>query len=276
MKTVPFDRLYNTDFLITEPMAKYQFWKQRGNVYNAIGRPKVSQTLLWFKNCTGRITCKDGSVLEIKQNQLAYMAKGSEYKVEFENNITNGEDTVVIHFQMTDTDGEDIAASDAPFICMKNVELTFAMLIEDMTKEFKNNIPKIPEMKASLYKLLSAVCEKQKRRIRKNKYTCISEGIKLLEQNSDLKIADIAKLCGVSECYFRRLFTEYSGMSPMDFRQHYRIEKAKHLLLSDEGLTVSEVAEELKFSDVYHFSKTFKKFCGISPNRFISLETSRT
>ena len=82
-------------------------------------------------------------------------------------------------------------------------------------------------------------------------------------------IAEIAEQCGVSECYFRRLFQEYSGESPMNFRQRYRIEKAKQLLLSDEHYTVGEIAEMLGFSDIYHFSKTFKKHFGLSPREYI-------
>ncbi len=269
MKIIPFETLYNTEFLISEPMAKIQYWKQRGNVYNAIGKPKISHTLLWFKHCSGKITDKNGEILEIKQNQLAYMAKGTEYKVEFLDNQGDSYDTLVIHFQMTDMSGEDISAVSKPVICMKNVDLSHAVLMEDLAEEFKNNIICIPEMKSSIYKLLSEICQNRKRKVRKSKYTCISSGIKLLEQNSDQKISDIAKQCGVSECYFRRLFMEYSGQSPMDFRQHYRIEKAKQLLLSDEGLTISEIAEELNFSDVYHFSKTFKKYSGMSPSQFL-------
>ncbi len=272
MKIIPFENLYNTEFLISEPMAKVQYWRQRGNLYSAIGKPKSSHTLLWFKNCEGRITDKSGKVLEIAQNQVAYMAKGTEYRVEFLNNQGDSYDTLVIHFQMTDMYGEEISAVQRPIICIKNAELSQGLLMENLAEEFKNNVVCIPEMKSSIYKLLSDICHNRKRKVRKSKYTCISSGIKLLEQNSDLKIAEIAKLCGVSECYFRRLFIEYSGMSPMDFRQHYRIEKAKQLLLSDEGLTISEIADELNFSDVYHFSKTFKKYSGISPSQFLSGE----
>ena len=86
-----------------------------------------------------------------------------------------------------------------------------------------------------------------------------------------LQVSEMAKLCGVSECYFRKLFKEYSGESPVDFRQRYRIEKAKQLLLSDEGFTIGEIAEELNFTDIYHFSKTFKKYTDISPRQFVSL-----
>ena len=58
----------------------------------------------------------------------------------------------------------------------------------------------------------------------------------------------------------------------MEFRQRHRIERAKNLLLSDEQYTVGEIARELNFSDIYHFSKTFKKICGVSPNKFLHTE----
>ena len=83
MQIIPFEKLYNTEFIISEPMAKTQYWNQRGNIYNAIGKPKISHTLLWFKNCSAKITDKNGYVLYVKQNQLAFMSKGTEYKVEF-------------------------------------------------------------------------------------------------------------------------------------------------------------------------------------------------
>ena len=45
-----------------------------------------------------------------------------------------------------------------------------------------------------------------------------------------------------------------------------KIEYAKKFL-SSEMLTVSEVSEKCGFSDVYYFSKVFKKECGITPIR---------
>ncbi len=268
MKIIPFEKLYSTDFIISEPMAKYQYWASKGNVYNAIGKPKVSHTLLWFKNCSAIITDKDGDIITAKQDQLIYTAKGTEYKVEFQNTNQNKEDTVVIHFQLTDINGEEICPTLKPTVCMKSTDLAFAILMDKMSEEFKNNVVCVPELKASIYKIISIICQKHKNRIANRKFSCIREGIRLLEQNDDISISEISKKCGVSECYFRRLFKEYSGESPMDFRQKYRIEKAKQLLLSDEYLSVEEIAEELNFSDIYHFSKTFKKYCGLSPHQF--------
>ena len=100
------------------------------------------------------------------------------------------------------------------------------------------------------------------------RFKYISEGIELMESNSEKNLNEIAKICGVSEGYFRKLFREYSGENPVEFRQKHRIEKAKQLLLLDTH-SIGEIASELHFSDIYHFSKTFKKVTGISPQRYI-------
>lgn len=269
METLSFEKLYNTEFFVSEVLAKPQFWAARGNVYNAIGRPKVSHTLLWFKNCSATIIDSQGTTLKVAQNQLTYMAKGLEYVVHFQGTSPNREDTVVIHFQMTDRRGKDIIAAPKPMVCVSNVDSSLALSINAMVQEYKNNIACVPALQGELYKILALICQKQKRRLARDKFACIRTGIQMLEQDSDLSICAIAEACGVSECYFRRLFQQYSGESPMHFRQRHRIERAKQLLLSDEQYTVSEVAQELGFADVYHFSKTFKKHCGVSPSKFI-------
>lgn len=83
-----------------------------------------------------------------------------------------------------------------------------------------------------------------------------------------MKIKDIAQVCGVSECYFRKIFREYSGLSPSAFRQNCRIEKAK-LLLATHMLTVGQIAEKLHYVDIYHFSKAFKQAVGVSPKQYV-------
>jgi len=269
METISFEKLYHTEFFVSEVLAKPQFWAVRGNVYNAMGKPKVSHTLLWFKNCSATITDSFGQVLEVAQNQMTYMAKGLEYVVQFHGTDPSREDTVVIHFQMTDRQGKDISAAPHPMICVSNVESSLSLAITQMAEECRNNMVCVPALQGELYRILALICKKQKKSITRDKYACIRPGIQLLEQDSELSISEIAAQCGVGDCYFRRLFQEYSGESPMNFRQRLRIERAKQLLLSEEQYTVGEIAQELKFSDIYHFSKTFKKYCGVSPTGFV-------
>lgn len=268
MKIIPFEELYNTEFFIAEPLAKSQNWFTRNNFYSCIGKPKPSHTLLWFKNCNAKITDSNGNEIYAEKNQIAYMSKGIEYTVEFFDTAPNQTDSIVFHFQLKNTHNEEITPTLKPVICIKNVEPALALSLDTAADEFDKNVVCVPMITAIIYQILSLACQRQRRRVVNHKFKYISEGIELMESNSDKTLLEIAEICGVSEGYFRKLFKEYSGENPIDFRQRHRIEKAKQLLLLDTH-SISEIADELHFSDIYHFSKTFKNFTGLSPLRYI-------
>lgn len=79
---------------------------------------------------------------------------------------------------------------------------------------------------------------------------------------------ELAKLCGFSTQYFRKVFTEVYGVPPMSYLQKARLEEAVRLLKTGTSMPIAEVASKVGFSDVYHFSKTFKKYTGVPPRRF--------
>lgn len=268
MKVVSFQELYNAEFFITEPLAKGQNWFSRNNFYSCIGKPKPSHTLLWFKNCRAKITDSSGKVLLAEKNQIAYMSKGIEYSVEFFDTAQNQDDSVVFHFQLKNVNAEEITPTLSPIICIKSVDSTLALAIDNAADEFKKNILCLPLITSVIYQLFALASQRQKKRVVSHKFKYISKGIELMEDNSDKTLNEIAQICGVSEGYFRKLFREYSGENPIDFRLKRRIEKSKQLLMLDT-LSISEIADELHFSDIYHFSKAFKKINGISPRDYL-------
>ena len=102
-----------------------------------------------------------------------------------------------------------------------------------------------------------------------DKFNIISNGIKYLEEtpNPEMSIANIAKLCGVSEIYFRTLFTKYSGMSPNAYKLNSKIEQAKQLLVNN-SVSIMEIAEICNFSSTPYFCKQFKKKTGMTPSEY--------
>ena len=66
---------------------------------------------------------------------------------------------------------------------------------------------------------------------------------------------------------FGELFKENYSITPNRYIIHRRVEYAKTLLVS--GLfSVEQIAEMCGFSDVYYFSKVFKKLTGIAPSKW--------
>ncbi len=267
MDIVPFENLYNSEFFISEPLAKGQNWYTRNNFYSCIGKPKPSHTFLWFKNCSAKITDINGKTLFAEKNQVAYMSKGIEYTVDFLDTAPNQDDSVVFHFQLKDINDKEITPTLSPKICIKNLDSATAFFIEAAAEEFNKNIVCTPIITSAIYQIFGLACQSRRKKIVNHKFKYISEGIELMESSSDKTMDEIAQICGVSEGYFRKLFREYSGVNPIEFRQKHRIEKAKQLLLLDTH-SIGEIADELNFSDIYHFSKTFKKITGISPQKY--------
>lgn len=82
---------------------------------------------------------------------------------------------------------------------------------------------------------------------------------------SSLTIQQIAEEQGVSYSLFRRLFKEYTGLSPATYQQELRLLRAKELL-STTDLSVKEIAYRLNFESPDYFSTKFKAKMGIKPS----------
>lgn len=65
--------------------------------------------------------------------------------------------------------------------------------------------------------------------------------------------------------YANRIFKKHFGYSIIKYRNRLRINTAK-ILLGEKSM--QEIAHEMGFSDVYYFSRCFKKYEGVSPEEY--------
>jgi len=84
-------------------------------------------------------------------------------------------------------------------------------------------------------------------------------------------MAEVARECHVDPAYLCRLFRRYAHQTPYQFLMRLRMNLAAELLQNPE-LLVKQVAAELEFGDPFHFSRTFKKVFGLSPEEFRRLK----
>ncbi len=70
--------------------------------------------------------------------------------------------------------------------------------------------------------------------------------------------------------YLAKMYKRQTGMSLKDYINEFRIEQAKILLKNGE-IQISDVAEKVGFENFTYFSTIFKKYTGMSPNRFKKL-----
>lgn len=79
-----------------------------------------------------------------------------------------------------------------------------------------------------------------------------------------LSLSEVAQSVYVSQWHLSKLINRHLGRSFLDIVNNLRIERAK-ALLTDPALRVSEIAYEVGFADVAHFSRNFKKLTGKTP-----------
>lgn len=82
-------------------------------------------------------------------------------------------------------------------------------------------------------------------------------------------LAETAQACGLSTAYFAKAFKVSTGFTPHQWLQCERIAEARRLLLIRTPL--SRVAALCGFGDQSHFSKMFKRECGLSPSLWVRL-----
>ncbi|WP_183573047.1 helix-turn-helix domain-containing protein [Mucilaginibacter sp. X5P1] len=79
-------------------------------------------------------------------------------------------------------------------------------------------------------------------------------------------LSDLAKVAGINEYKLKKGFKELFGNTVFGYLAETRLELAKTDLL-EKNKTASEIAFELGYSSVQHFSTAFKKKFGVSPTK---------
>jgi len=87
------------------------------------------------------------------------------------------------------------------------------------------------------------------------------------ESGGWLSPQQVAQKVGLSYENFRKQFAARTTVSPGQFQKRKRVERAQSAIYHG-GQSLKQLAEELEFCDVFHFSKAFKQVTGTTPSEF--------
>ena len=109
-----------------------------------------------------------------------------------------------------------------------------------------------------IYRILAELCAPQPETDKK--YRKIIPALEALRDRyyENQKLSYYAELCGMSESNFRKLFREYTGSSPIEYRNSVRILQVKRMLDSGE-YTVCEAAYTAGFNNISFFYEIYNK-----------------
>lgn len=175
---------------------------------------------------------------------------------------------VVVDLLLQDGEGQDIRFGDNPCVLFHDTHRVYDGLLAALADMADANGPFDWLERLSLcFKLLCHMARDTNRHELNTDLSKIQKGIAYLENNycSDFSVDVLADICNLSLTSFRRIFLEWKGMSPVEYRNRLRIQKASELLRTRQ-YTVAEVAEQTGIRDVKYLGKLFKRYTGMNPS----------
>ena len=85
----------------------------------------------------------------------------------------------------------------------------------------------------------------------------------------EISVGTVAQSLNISEGYLSHTFKKETDYTILNYITRCRVHKAMELL-KDCRVKVYEVAEQVGYRDIAHFSTTFKKYTGVSPSEYQS------
>ena len=209
-----------------------------------------------------------GEKINITGGDIIYLPKNSTYEV----SAKNHGDCYAINFDFA----EDISFS--PFaIKIKNQAeiLKHFRHANNLWKMKKNGY--ILKCKAELYNIIYSMHENYfAQYLPKNKLELITPAVDYIHENyitETISIDFLAQMCNISPEYFRKIFKNFFGSSPLNYINNLKITRAKELLES-KMYSVTDAAIQSGYTDISHFSREFKKTTGFCPSAYTKNHSS--
>ncbi len=229
---------------------------------------------LYFRSDTCVIKFDDGSERNPSEGAICYIAPGIGYKITTEDSVKfiSG---VACYGYLADAFSSSCNAFPI-HITLRPTAVDSFNNICDLIDNSDNKLETTNRIAVAFYQLFIELVFAQSHVV-ETKPAVIAQKIKqYIETNidSDISVTSIAKQFYLSETHVIRIFREKYGITPKQYILKTKINASK-LLLLDTSLQIKEIAMTYHFADSYHFSHTFKRFTGISPEKYRMREDER-
>lgn len=226
--------------------------------------------LLWFESPAVLAATDKNNLLKIKAKRVYLLAPGqSLYR-----KVLHSTDHLFIHFH-TLSIPESISKQIFSGLVLLDADPILFKLIGELVKALRTNssVAHLSALSIVAHSLSQGIqhSTKAKQTIWKNAISIpnvIQKAQRLaVEKKGLITVSNLAERSGYSNDHFTRLFSKTLACTPATYLKELRMnEAARRLIHSDES--IESIAENLAFSDRFHFSKVFAKQCGVSPAKY--------
>lgn len=164
------------------------------------------------------------------------------------------------------------ASSSKPTVLQLNAREAAAVEfeLEEIRDELNRANPSQLMLKASLLKVLvrlSRASDSSHEEFPEMVWSVIEEIELCVDNGRKFDLHTLMQRLPVTPDHSSRIFKRATGLSPQEYHQRRRIQRACALLL-DAANSATRVAAELDFADAAHFSRLFRRHMGMGPREY--------
>lgn len=175
-------------------------------------------------------------------------------------------DTIYIPNQLMKNilNGKDIKFIDRK-INSKNANNLFVELINAIDKQVNENTEFYLQQFINSLKSYSQENKKEYAQLNLDSFKQINNYIETHIYDK-FSLNELSKIANINKFGFAKKFKASTGMAPINYILMKKVFSSKKLINTNTELTT--IAYQFNFTDLAHFSNTFKRFVGISPKKY--------
>lgn len=254
--------LFNNDFIINQLNVAYEFAHFRDNWTHNPGIMK-SHSIPLILNGEATLYFNEKPV-KVKRGDIALIEKGIRYRSEGN-----------IKFHNLDIVFQCLPEKNLKFskhvVHIKDVE-HFQRLYSEIISIYENPNPlSYPRLLSLLYNLLWEIASEYSDEypIHK-KFHLIEKSVDYMNSNifdSNLSLESITEKSGISIKYFRNIFKEIYGTTPLNYINKKRLKRAEEML-SYSNYPIDTISNHCGFNSSIYFTRLFKEKYGMPPGKY--------
>lgn len=251
-----YNKIFTSDFNIDSISALQLSWTSdtRRDFFKT---PRHKHGLLLLTDFSAVFTFPDGSLLRGTPGDLLLLPRGARYCVSFAVPKGLTAHPFLVNFRLLDHQYRDIEApTDIPRLSGEDTNLL--RMFQAAAQFYKSDSRVL--LKAKVYELLGNVFP-----VTSTDACCLDYINRHYTQN--LSIPNLASRCALCETSYRKRFKALTGLSPVQYINRLKIEKACQMLMGYD-MHIQDICDFLNFTSLPYFYKVFKAYTGLTPSEY--------